>query len=98
MASRLQDFLEKSEIAQMVKLNSRVVLQRMILSPGDIVSIKKQGEYGPIPKEEELCEFVAGGQVLANGRIVKKRGKYYFKVLKTYIGTDVKGGSTDENV
>ncbi len=30
-------------------------------------------------------ELEVGGQILAKGKIVKKKGKYYFKVLNTSI-------------
>ena len=80
MTAKLEEFLEKSAIAKIVKLDSKVVLQKTMLSPKDISVIRKNGTYGPVPDEEKTCELVVGGQVLANGTIVKKRGRYYFKV------------------
>ncbi len=67
-------------IAKRVKLAGRVVVQRTCLSPTDLSVLKERESYGPIPKREEICELELGDQVIARGRIVKRRGEYYFRV------------------
>ena len=52
-----------------------------MLSPKDIAAIRKNGIYGTVPDEEKTCELVAGGLVIAHGKIIKKKGKYYFKII-----------------
>jgi len=82
MEEKLKSFLQSSPIAEKVKLDGKVILQRTKLSPLDIYNIQQKKQYGPIPKKEQICELEIGGQILASGKIVKKKGEYYFKVLK----------------
>ena len=78
MEKQLNNFISTSPMASIVKLPAKVVLHRTQLSPKELINIKRKGEYGPAPKE--LCELVSGGQVIAKGQIINKRGEYYFKV------------------
>ena len=82
MNESIDRFFSESKIAEKVHLETRIVLQRTKLSPGDLVQISKKKEYGPVPQNERLCELEVGGLVLAKGRIVKKRGEYYFKATE----------------
>ncbi len=82
MEEKMKLFLQNSPLAEKVKLDGKVILQRTKLSPLDIYNIQQQKQYGPIPEKEQLCELEIGGQVLANGKIVKKHGEYFFKVKK----------------
>jgi hypothetical protein len=75
-------FLEDSPIAEKVRLESRVITHRRVLSPRDLVN-KSDGEY--IASSDEVCELEVGGQILAKGKIVRKRGVYFFKVLESSI-------------
>ncbi len=85
MKDALKLFLENSPSAENVKLKSEIILQSVRLNASDILELKKSGEYGPIPEKEKICELKIGGEVLANGKIVRKGGEYYFKILKSYI-------------
>lgn len=82
MDESLYAFLKDSPLADRVKLRSRVVVQRAFLSPREILSIQAEQKYGPVPKKQRICELEAGGRVLARGKIVKRKGEYYFKVLE----------------
>lgn len=84
MEEKLQAYLENSPNSEKVKLSGKVILQRTQLTPMDIYNIKKAKQYGPIPKREQICELEIGGQILAKGKIIKKGGLCYFKVLKTF--------------
>ncbi len=86
MAASLQSFFEKSPLARKIKLPTRVVIQRTQLTPGEMMQIKEKGEYGPIPRREQICELEAGGRVLARGKIVRRGGEYFFKVSESYGG------------
>ena len=79
MDAATQSFLQDSPLARRIKLPARIIVQRTSLSPGELMQIKEQGDYGPVPGEEEICELEVGGEVIARGKIVKKRGEYYFK-------------------
>ena len=72
----------KRAAATAAQMPTRV--QRTALSPAEIAGMKNSGEYGPIPREEEVCELEVKGEVIARGRIVKKRGEYYFKVTDVH--------------
>jgi hypothetical protein len=76
-------FLEDSPIAENVRLESRVIIHRNVLSPRDLVKIKGKEEY--IASGDEVCELEVGGQILAKGKIVRKRGEYFFKMLESSI-------------
>ena len=82
MAENINLFLRNSQVAKKIKLPVRVIVHRTQLSPKDIIRIKGEGQYGPIPKDEEVCELEIGGQVLAHGKIVKKGNSWFFKILK----------------
>lgn len=82
MNKKIIDFLS-TPLARKVKAESAVILQRVNLSPADLLQIKRDKEY-TIPKSEEICELEAGGQILAEGKIVKRKGEYYFKVQKVF--------------
>jgi len=78
--TELERFLAESAVAERVDLPTLLVLDRMRLSAGDIDGIRAAGAYEASPGS--TCELEAGGQVLASGKIVKRRGKYFFKVME----------------
>jgi len=78
MENKMEDFLNTAPIASKVKLPAKIVLHRTQLSAKELVDIKRKGEYGPVDKG--LCELFTGGQVIAKGKIINKKGEYYFKV------------------
>jgi hypothetical protein len=80
----LVDFLTQSIIAQKVKLPGNIVIHRASYSPGDIAGILAAGRYGPIPAGEEVCELEVNGIVIARGKIVQKRGEFFFKVSERH--------------
>ena len=84
MNSRLDSFLKESPIAAQVTLPTKVIVHRTRLNPRDLVAIAAEKQYGPIPEKEELCEIEAGGRVLAKGKIVKRKGEFYFKIMETF--------------
>jgi hypothetical protein len=64
-----------------LKLPTRVIVNRSALTAAGLAGAIQKGEYAP--GDGEVCELAAGGQVLARGRIVRRRGRYFFKVLET---------------
>jgi hypothetical protein len=75
-------FLQTSKIADIVKLPVTIVVQETKLSPNDLVEIEQSGVYGPVNKKELVCKLEVGGQTLANGKIIKKGGEYFFKIIE----------------
>ena len=86
MNDSLERFLNDSVVAETVKLVPRIVVQRTALTPQDLLDIRDAEHYGLLPAKELVCEFEVGGQMLARGKIIKRRGEFYFKILETYIG------------
>ena len=80
MGEELKTLLAGSAAAKKISLDSRIVVQRTRLSPNELAALQREGSYGSVPREEEICELKVGGQVLARGRILKRRGKYFFKI------------------
>ncbi|MBN2441434.1 MAG: hypothetical protein JXJ04_08805 [Spirochaetales bacterium] len=78
----LTNFLTSSSVAKKVKLPGRIVIHRGAYSLSEIASMKQAGEYRPISREEEVCELEVNGVVIARGKIVKKAGDYFFKVME----------------
>jgi hypothetical protein len=88
MNETIDRFLAESALAEKIKLPARVVIKRTSLSSQDVVDIRAAGEYGPVPAGEEICELEIGGRRIATGKIVKKRGGYFFKVLELVDGME----------
>jgi len=74
----MDDFLNNSPVASKVKLPAKVILHRMQLSAKELINIKRKGELVPVDKG--LYELVYGGQIIAKGKIINKKGEHYFKV------------------
>ena len=79
MNETVKEFLDKSPIAEKIKLKGRVIINRAKLSAGSLSEIYREKSYSP-PEKYDTCELEFGGSVLASGKIVRKRGEYYFKV------------------
>jgi hypothetical protein len=71
-------FLEESPIAERVALPTRIIERRLSLSPAEVSDIIESGSLAP--EGGAVCELEIGGQRIAAGRIVRKRGKCYFKL------------------
>jgi hypothetical protein len=76
------NFLTGSPVARKVKLTGKVIIHRAAYSPSEIAAMKATGSYGPVSRDETVCELEVNGIILAKGKIVKKAGEYYFKVLE----------------
>jgi hypothetical protein len=77
-------FLEESPLAARVRLPTHIIVQRLTLSPDAVGGIIERGSLAP--GGQRICELEVGGQCLARGRIVRRRGRCYFKVIETDRG------------
>ena len=78
MDRALQVFLESSPIAERVHVTPRVILRR---TEKKVADLQAQLEGGTVRLEDlggEVCELEVGGQVLAKGRLVRRKGKCWF--------------------
>jgi hypothetical protein len=67
-------------ILDRVTLPTRIIVNRAEQSATGLAGIVQKGEY--CPAAGDTCEMEAGGQVLARGRIVRRRGGFFFKVIE----------------
>ena len=79
----VEGFLAESPLAGRVALPTRIVIHRRRLTAAAVEEIRRRGRLDPIPEEERVCELEAGGMVVARGRLVRRRGDWYFKVTET---------------
>jgi len=67
-----------------ISVPTRIIVHRSELSTAALGEIIQKGEY--VPSGGDVCELEAGGQVIARGRIVRRRGESCFKVMETAKG------------
>ncbi|MBI9098713.1 MAG: hypothetical protein JEY91_09555 [Spirochaetaceae bacterium] len=77
----LRDFLNSAPIAETVHVEGNVILQRMKLSTDDLLNIRERGELVTEQNKNKLYELEVNGLTIATGRVIKKRGEFYFKVI-----------------
>jgi hypothetical protein len=67
-------------ILDRITLPTRIVVNRAEQSASGLAVIVQEGAY--CPAAGDTCEMESGGQVLARGRIVRRRGGFFFKVIE----------------
>jgi len=77
-----KDFVEKSALAGRIRPEAKVVIHRTMVTPAQLLAMKKKGSLDPLRKKKDICELEVSGQVLAEGRIVRKSDGHYFKITK----------------
>jgi hypothetical protein len=73
----LNRFLEESPIAERVSLPAHIVVRELTLSSSAVKRMMESGSFTPLGGH--LCDLELGGRRVASGRIVRRRGKYFFK-------------------
>jgi hypothetical protein len=74
-------FINDSYIGKTVELPVNIIIHRNDLSPDDLAFIRENGVYECPYDKDPLYEMEAGGEIFANGKIVRKNGEYFFKVM-----------------
>jgi len=82
MPGKLEKFLTSSPMAGRIKLPGKVVIYRRNLSPGKLLNLCIKKTELNIPERDLVCELDIGGQVLACGKLVKKKDGLFFKKTK----------------
>jgi len=74
--------METKEIPKGDKIMIRpsLILDRKELSPSELVEIQKKGTLDKT--KSSIFELNAQGLTIARGKLIKKRGKYYFKIIE----------------
>jgi hypothetical protein len=86
--AELKKFLEESPMASRVTLPTRIILRRFDLGPEEVGSIVESGRLKS-GDAGRTCELEIGGQRVAGGRIVKRRGEFFFKVREMGEGKEL---------
>jgi hypothetical protein len=68
-----------------IKMKGRAVLHTSDLTPKEISDIRGRGEIGPLPHSAAEYSFIYGGLQVARGDIIKKKGRYFFRVRKVDV-------------
>ena len=74
------DFLRTSPIARKIKPDGEVIVYREAMNGGRIAAALEDGVLVESDGGDSTAHMVVGGQTLATGRIVQKRGEWYFRV------------------
>ena len=69
------------QVLERIRIPTRVIVHRLELTPGALADIVRTGTFKP--SDGAVCELEAGGKVIARGKIVRRRGAYWFKVGET---------------
>jgi hypothetical protein len=69
------------QILERIRIPTRIIVHRLALTPGTLAAIVRTGTFTPI--DGAVCELEAGGKVIARGKIVRRRGEFFFKVRET---------------
>lgn len=64
-----------------ITIPTRVIVNRLEFTTTALAETLAKGELAPAG--ESTCELEAGGQIIASGKIVRRRGRYFFKVLES---------------
>jgi len=78
-------FLRESPLAGQVRVGAEVIVHRRMVSGADLESIGSEGLVLS-PAAEGECELEINGLAVAVGKIVKRRGGYFFKVTRMERG------------
>jgi len=66
------------QVLERVRIPTRIIVHRLALTPGALADIVRTGTF--TPADGAVCELEAGGKIVARGRIVRRRGGFFFKV------------------
>jgi hypothetical protein len=81
---KLKQFLGESPIAVRVSLPTKVIVHELKLSFAELKGIMDTGAF--TPANGRVCELEVGERRIARGRIVRRRGAFYFKVREIEKG------------
>jgi hypothetical protein len=68
-------------ILDRITIPTRIIVDRIELTAAALAEALSRGEL--LTGGGATCELEAGGQILARGKIVKRRGGFFFKVRET---------------
>lgn len=84
----LKEYLKTSPIAETVKLDGNVILHRQKMSTEELIGLKSDGEFTVPGRGDDEYELELNGLTVATGKIVRKGGEFFFKVIKMHKGDE----------
>jgi len=79
----LNRFLEESPISERVSLPAHIVVRELTLSSSAVQRMMESGSFTPLGGH--VCDLELGGRRVASGRIVRRRGNYFFKTASILL-------------
>jgi hypothetical protein len=67
-----------------IMIRPALILDRKELSPAELAEIQNNGRLSST--DASLFELEVQGLTIARGKLIKKKGKYYFKIIETAGG------------
>ena len=86
----LNRFLEESLISERVRIPAHIVVRELTLSSSAVTRMMESGSFTPLGGH--VCDLEVGGRHVASGRIVRKRGGFFFKTASILLT-----GTKEEN-
>jgi hypothetical protein len=77
MESPIQEFA----LGDRITIPTHVVLDSRTATPKDLAAIRREGVWNPGPGPGTV-DLVAGGQIVARGRLIRKRGSWYVRITE----------------
>ncbi len=84
----LKGYTKTSPIAKVVRLEGHVILNRRKMCTDELLGLEAEGEFSLSSSNFNDCELEVNGLPIAAGRIVRKKGDFFFKVQDMEKGTD----------
>jgi hypothetical protein len=79
----LNGFFEESPISERVSLPAHIVVRELTLSSSAVKRMMESGSFTPLGGH--VCDLELGGRCVASGRIVRRRGNYFFKTASIWL-------------
>ena len=73
----------KGSMADRIRVRTRLIIYEGTCSQRDLSRIAADGKYGPLADPGVGCKLECGGQIIAAGNLVRKKGRILFKILET---------------
>lgn len=83
-------FLEESLISERVSLPAHIVVRELTLRSSAVKRMMESGSFTPLGGH--VCDLEVGGRRVASGRIVRRRGGFFFKTASISLT-----GTKEEN-
>ena len=78
----VSEFLTSSPLSERIRMAGDVVVYRESMSGKRIADALKSGSLVETDEGESTTVLEIGGEILASGKIVQKKGRWYFQVQR----------------